>query len=145
MPGLCGEKGRQRGKKRFAGDMLISLRILGQEVRWSSNITPRSSLRRDGASARWGQALPRGVGMTAQRHVSLLLPKGAHAPVLPCPFLCRSAVPTRWMPRKTRSHVCPVACGSACCCPSAAFNAHRTHCLTLDTLAVLLLALSWPV
>lgn len=56
----------------------------------------------------------------------LLLPEGVHAPALPCPFLCRSAVPTRWMPRKTRSHVCPVACGSACCRPSAAFNAHRS-------------------
>lgn len=140
MPGLCGEKGRRRGKKRFAGDMLISLGILGQ-VRWSSNITPRSSLRCDGASARrWGQALPRGVGMTVQKHVSCCCQKAytlrcchAHSFAV---LLCQHAgCPGKRDPTFAQSLA------------EVLVAAHQRHlmltALLLLTLAVLLLAFTW--
>ena len=105
------------------------------QVRWSASIMPTSGLR-------YGKCWWRGVGtarsmmkwreiyrvveacMTLQKHVScflLLLPKS-----VPLPFCSANTL----SPRKTRSHVCPVACGSACRCPSAAFNAHHSTHIT---------------
>jgi hypothetical protein len=131
---------RRRRKKR---DTLIHRfsvddgQIRQPQVRWSAIVSPRNNTRCALCEVGKLRSTERGdnidAGMTVQKQVSCvcLLPKRERAPALLCPFSVANTVRSLQCPAKSDLHVCPVACASACYCPSAAFTAHHSshHCL----------------